>query len=77
MSRKHVWMWCSVFDSDRTDVDDKRISEDRHRMLTDIARELDISLESAHRTVNDQLDNRKLFARRVQKSLTHTLMGQS
>jgi hypothetical protein len=43
-------------------------------MLTDIARELDISLESAHRTVNDRLDNRKFFARRVQKSLTHTLV---
>ena len=48
-------------------------------MLTDIARELDISLESAHRTVNDQLDNRKLSARQVQKkkNLTHTRVGHS
>ena len=72
-------MWCSAFGSGRTDVDDKRIREDRRRMLTDIARELDISLESAHRTVNDQLDNRKLSARQVQKkkNLTHTRVGHS
>jgi len=70
-------MWCSAFDSGRTDADDKlglgrnlcsvdmRIREDRRRKLTDIARELAISLQSAHRTVNDQLDYRKLFARQA------------
>jgi hypothetical protein len=70
-------MWCSAFESGRIDDDDTRIRQDRSRMLTDIARELDISLESAHRTVNEQLHNRKLFARRAQKSLTHTRMEHS
>jgi hypothetical protein len=42
-------------------------------MLTDIARELDISQETAYRTVNDQPDNRKLCARRVQKA-SHTFV---
>ena len=77
MEWKHVWMWCSAFDSGRKDVDDKRIREDRRRMLTSIALELDISLESAHGTVNDQLNNRKLFARRVQKRITRSRMGHS